>query len=102
MIMRMHIVELNSIADVIKSYTDLTMFPQQHSKYQKINVIVPLFGLNDLFDEVPKNRNKALLLKKLAMDIVEKQELLGLKVVYAKAVHAKKIHQSGNQKLLLL
>ena len=86
---RMHIVELNSIADVIKSYTDHTIFPWQHSKYQKINVIVQLFSSNDFFDEVPKNRNKALLLNKLAMDIFEKQELLGLQVVYAKAVHVK-------------
>ena len=61
--MRMHIVELNSIADVIETYTDLTIFPQQHSKYQTINVIVQLFGSNDLFDEVHKNRNKALSLK---------------------------------------
>ena len=59
---RMCIVELNSIGDVIKTYTDCTIFPQQHSKYQKINVIVQLFGSNDLFDVVPKNRNKALLL----------------------------------------
>ena len=62
----MHIVELNSIADVIKTYTDCTIFPWHHSKYQKINVIVQLFGSNDLFDEVPKNRNKVLSLKKLA------------------------------------
>ena len=48
--------ELNSIADVIKTYIDLTIFPQQHSKYQKINVIVQLFGSNDLFDEVPINK----------------------------------------------
>ena len=61
--MKMCIVELNSIADVIKTYTDLIIFPWQHSKYQKINVIVQLFGLNDLFDEVPKIRNKALSLK---------------------------------------
>ena len=60
---RMCIVELNSIADVIKTYTDLTIFAWQHSKYQKINVIVQLFGSNDLCDEVPKNRNKALSLK---------------------------------------
>ena len=60
-------------------------------------MIVQLFGLNDLFNEVPKNRNKVLSLKKLAMDIVEKQELLGVKVVYAKTVHVK-IQQSGNQK----
>ena len=38
--MRMHIVKLNSIADVTKTYTDCTIFPQQHSKYKKINVIV--------------------------------------------------------------
>ena len=36
MYMRMHIVELNSIADVIKTYTDLTIFPWQNSKYQKL------------------------------------------------------------------
>ena len=35
------------------------------------------------------------------MDIVEKQELLGLQVVYAKAAHVK-IQQSGNQMLLSL
>ena len=33
--------------------------------------------------------------------MVEKKELLGLQVVYAKAVHVK-IQQSGNQKLLSL
>ena len=60
---RVCIVELNSIADVIKTYTDLTIFARQHSKYQNINVIVQLFGSNDLCDEVPKNRNKALSLK---------------------------------------
>ena len=98
---RMCIVELNPIADQIKSYTDHIIFPWQHSKYKKINVIVQLFGSNDFFDEVPKNRNKALLLKKLAMDIVEKQELLGLQVAYVKAVH-EKIQQHGNQKLLSL
>ena len=39
----MHIVELNSIADVIKTYNDLTIFPQQHSKYQKINCSIIWF-----------------------------------------------------------
>ena len=37
----------------------------------------------------PKIEIKLYYFKKLAMDIVEKQELLGLKVVYAKAVHVK-------------
>ena len=78
---------LNTIADVIKSYTDHSIFLRQYTKLQKINVIVQLFGSNDLFDDVAKSNVKTVLLKKLAMCIVEKHELLGLQVVYAKAVH---------------
>ena len=84
---KMGVVELNTIADVIKSYTDHSIFSRQHTKLQKINVIVQLFASNNFFDDVVKSKVKTLLLTKLAMHIVEKHELLGLQVVYAKAVH---------------
>ena len=84
---KMHVVELNTTADVIKSYTDHSIFPWQHTKLQKINVIVQLFGSNNFFDDVTKSKVKIVSLKKLAMCIVEKHKLLGLQIVYAKAVH---------------
>ena len=84
---KMHVVGLNTIADVIKSYMDHSSFPRQHTKLQKINVIVQLFGSNDFIDDVAKGKLKTVLLKKLAMHIVEKHELLGLQAVYAKALH---------------
>ena len=57
---RMCIVELNTIGNVIKTYTDHGIFLRQHTKLQKINVIVQLFGSNDLFADIHKNRNKPL------------------------------------------
>ena len=50
-------------------------------------MIVQLFGSNDFFNDVAKSKVKTVLLKNPAMHIVEKHKLLGLQVMYAKAVH---------------